>query len=166
MARNRINTIDPRVANNLPNLTTLILTSNNLAELADLDVLGKFPRLTHLSLLENPVTRREVCMHISSTLHIQGEPTVLTYEPALLQHYRYWIVWRCPTIRFFDYQKVKDVERAKATDLFGTAKEPSALASKVRPSLKSSLPIPSLSPHHNHSSLTNILLRNLTDHGH
>ena len=36
-------------------------------------------------------------------------------------------------MRFLDYQKVKDVERERATELFGTAKEPSALASKVRP---------------------------------
>lgn len=53
--------------------------------------------------------------------------TLLSWQ----QHYRHWIIWRCPSIRFLDYQKVKDVERAKATELFGTAKEPSALASKV-----------------------------------
>jgi len=47
------------------------------------------------------------------------------------QHYRSWIIWRCPTVRFLDYQKVKDVERQKAAELFGTAAEPSALASKV-----------------------------------
>ena len=41
------------------------------------------------------------------------------------------MIWRCPTIRFLDYQKVKDVERNKANELFGTLKEPSALASKV-----------------------------------
>jgi len=35
-------------------------------------------------------------------------------------------------VRFLDYQKVKDVEREKAKELFGTADEPSALASKVR----------------------------------
>lgn len=34
-------------------------------------------------------------------------------------------------MRFLDYQKVKDAEREKATELFGTAKEPSALASKI-----------------------------------
>ena len=49
----------------------------------------------------------------------------------IVQHYRLWVIWRCPTVRFFDYQKVKDAEREKATELFGTAKEPSALASKV-----------------------------------
>ncbi|KAL8918861.1 MAG: hypothetical protein Q9208_007118 [Pyrenodesmia sp. 3 TL-2023] len=105
LARNRVNSIQPALAKSIPNLTTLILTSNNLAELADLDPLRNFPRITHLSLLENPVTRKE--------------------------HYRHWIIWRCPTIRFLDYQKVRDVERTKAKELFGTINEPSALASKV-----------------------------------
>ncbi|KAL8844714.1 MAG: hypothetical protein Q9176_000814 [Flavoplaca citrina] len=105
LARNRVNSIQSTLANSIPNLTTLVLTSNNLAELADLDPLRNFPRLTHLTLLENPVTRKE--------------------------HYRSWIIWRCPTIRFLDYQKVKDVERNKANELFGTLKEPSALASKI-----------------------------------
>ena len=49
-----------------------------------------------------------------------------------VQNYRYWIIWRCPSVRFLDYQKVKDLEREKATQLFGTVQEPSALASKVR----------------------------------
>lgn len=35
-------------------------------------------------------------------------------------------------MRFLDYKKVKDVEREKAKELFGTTAEPSALASKVR----------------------------------
>jgi U2 small nuclear ribonucleoprotein A' len=60
LARNRVAGIQPTLANSLPNLTTLVLTSNNFAELADLDVLGTFPYLTHLTLLENPVTRKEV----------------------------------------------------------------------------------------------------------
>lgn len=34
-------------------------------------------------------------------------------------------------MRFLDYKKVKDAEREKANELFGTATEPSALASKV-----------------------------------
>jgi len=61
--------------------------------------------LTHLVLLENPVTRKE--------------------------HYRSWILYRCPSVRFLDYKKVKDVERQKAKELFGTPDEPSALASKI-----------------------------------
>ncbi|MCJ1365219.1 U2 snRNP complex subunit [Acarospora aff. strigata] len=105
LARNRVTSIQPTLAKSIPNLTTLVLTSNNFAELADLDPLSNFNKLTHLVLSENPVTRRE--------------------------HYRYWLIWRCPTVRFLDYQKVKDAERAKASELFGTIKEPSALASKI-----------------------------------
>lgn len=36
------------------------MTANNFAELADLDVLASFRQLTHLVLLENPVTRKDV----------------------------------------------------------------------------------------------------------
>lgn len=38
-----------------------MLTSNNFSELADLDTLKLLPKLTHLSLLDNAVTRKEVC---------------------------------------------------------------------------------------------------------
>lgn len=62
MARNRINSIQPTIANYVPNLKTLVLTSNNFAELADLDTLKLLPKLTHLSLLDNAVTRKEVCV--------------------------------------------------------------------------------------------------------
>jgi len=100
-----VSSIQPSLANSIPNLTTLVLTANNFAELADLDVLASFRKLTHLVLMENPVTRKE--------------------------HYRYWILWRCPSVRFLDYQKVKEAERQKAAELFGTVAEPSALASKI-----------------------------------
>ena len=60
LARNRIASIQPSLANSIPNLSTLVLTANNFTELADLDVLATFHQLTHLVLLENPVTRKEV----------------------------------------------------------------------------------------------------------
>jgi U2 small nuclear ribonucleoprotein A' len=60
LARNRVRHIQPNLADNLPNLQTLVLTGNNVAELADLDPLRRLGRLTHLSLLENPVVRKEV----------------------------------------------------------------------------------------------------------
>ncbi|KKY36014.1 putative u2 small nuclear ribonucleoprotein a [Diaporthe ampelina] len=106
LARNRISTIQPNLPNAIPNLKNLVLASNQVAELSDLDVLGKFARLTQLVLADNPVTKKE--------------------------HYRYWVVWRCPTVRFLDYQKVKQAEREKATELFGTAEEPTELASKIK----------------------------------
>ncbi|OJI96205.1 hypothetical protein ASPVEDRAFT_35570 [Aspergillus versicolor CBS 583.65] len=105
LARNRVRQIQSNISTSIPSLSTLVLTANNVAELADLDPLRGLTKLTHLVLLENPVTRKE--------------------------NYRLWIIWRFPSVRFLDYQKVKDAERAKATELFGTAKEPSALASKI-----------------------------------
>lgn len=60
MARNRVSSIQASVANSIPNLTNLVLTANNFAELADLDLLSKFTKLTHLTLMENPVARKEV----------------------------------------------------------------------------------------------------------
>ncbi|KAI1470492.1 L domain-like protein [Daldinia caldariorum] len=105
LQRNRISSIQPTLANSIPNLTMLQLESNNLTELADLDPLGYFPRLTHLVLRDNPVTKKE--------------------------HYRYWVLWRCPAVRFLDFEKVKDAERKQAATLFGTAAEPTELASKI-----------------------------------
>ncbi|KAJ5939322.1 U2 small nuclear ribonucleoprotein A [Penicillium verhagenii] len=106
LARNRISHIQPSLGTSVPNLSTLVLSSNNLSELADLDSLRTLTNLTHLTLLDNPVTRKE--------------------------NYRYWVIWLVPSVRFFDYQKVKDAERAKAKELFGTFEEQSALASKIK----------------------------------
>ncbi|KAI9729295.1 MAG: U2 snRNP complex subunit [Cirrosporium novae-zelandiae] len=105
LARNRIMVIQPNLMQTIPNLTTLVLTANHMAELADLDPLMRFHKLTHLVLMENPVTRKE--------------------------NYRYWVIWRCPSVRFLDYQRIRDAERHKASELFGTYEEPSELASKI-----------------------------------
>lgn len=60
LARNRVSSIQLTLANSIPNLTNLQLESNSLNELADLDPLASFPRLTHLVLRDNPVTKKEV----------------------------------------------------------------------------------------------------------
>jgi hypothetical protein len=49
----------------------------------------------------------------------------------VVQNYRYWIIWRCPSVRYLDFAKVRDIEHKKAKELFGTAEEPTDLASKV-----------------------------------
>lgn len=61
LARNRVNVIQKNLSKNVPNLQTLVLTGNYIAELADLEPLRVLGRLTWLSLLENPVQRKEVC---------------------------------------------------------------------------------------------------------
>ncbi|KAK5313732.1 U2 snRNP complex subunit [Exophiala xenobiotica] len=105
-ARNRIQGVDKRIAEQLPNLTTLVLTSNHVKEVADLEGLSLCGKLTHLSLLDNPVTRKE--------------------------HYRSYLIWTIPSLRFLDYQKVRDAERQQANGLFGTADAPSELAAKIK----------------------------------
>jgi U2 small nuclear ribonucleoprotein A' len=61
----------------------------------------------------------------------------------MIKNYRYWVIWRNPHIRFLDYQKVKDVERAKATELFGSFEEPTELASKIMGSKSRTFDVPS-----------------------
>nr|POE71953.1 u2 small nuclear ribonucleoprotein a' [Quercus suber] len=92
-ARNRISSLQPSLAKSLPSLHTLVLTQNNLAELADLDPLQGFVKLTN--------------------------------------NYRYYVLWRCPSIRFLDFQKVKDAERVQGKELFGTYEAPSQLAQSI-----------------------------------
>lgn len=60
LARNRIAAVQPTLPAAAPNLRNLVLASNSIAELADLDVLGRFAGLTHLVLVDNPVTKKEV----------------------------------------------------------------------------------------------------------
>ena len=48
-----------------------------------------------------------------------------------MQNYRYYLLWRCPSIRFLDFQKVKDAERSKATELFGTTDQPTERAKNI-----------------------------------
>ena len=62
-------------------------------------------------------------------MYITAHSTLL--NAYKVQHYRYWVLWRCPSIRFLDYQKVRDVERRRAEELFGTQEEPSQLATEV-----------------------------------
>ncbi|KAK4935726.1 U2 snRNP complex subunit [Elasticomyces elasticus] len=104
--RNRIQAVDRRIAEQIPNLSTLNLTANHVKELGDLEGLIGCGRLTHLSLVENPVTRKE--------------------------HYRLYLIWSIPSLRFLDYQKVRDAERQQANELFGTADAPTELAAKIK----------------------------------
>lgn len=67
-ARNRISSIDARVTNNIPNLKTLVLTQNQISELADLDPLAGLRKLTHLTLIDNPVTSKEVSVRNMRTI--------------------------------------------------------------------------------------------------
>ncbi|PQE23941.1 U2 small nuclear ribonucleo A protein [Rutstroemia sp. NJR-2017a WRK4] len=135
LARNRVSSIQPSLPNSLPNLTTLVLTANNFSELADLDVLGGFARLLSLVLMENPVARKEVgwlfLLGSAWDERRYGDGKLEGEESTFGTESWEWILFRCPSVRFLDYKKVKQAERERAQELFGTVAEPSALASKI-----------------------------------
>jgi U2 small nuclear ribonucleoprotein A' len=54
------------------------------------------------------------------------------FANRLLQHYRLYLVWSIPSLRFIDFQKVRDVERKQAQELFGTPEAPTELAAKIK----------------------------------
>lgn len=92
MNNNRICRIGENLEQSLPSLTELILTSNNIQELGDLDPLASVKTLTLLSLLRNPVTNKK--------------------------HYRLYVINKIPQIRVLDFQKVKLKERQEAEKMF------------------------------------------------
>ena len=53
---------------------------------------------------------------------------MLTY----VQHYRSYIIHLLPSLRFLDFKRIRDAERAQATELFGTIDSPTELAAKIR----------------------------------
>ncbi|KTF87569.1 hypothetical protein cypCar_00039887, partial [Cyprinus carpio] len=81
MNNNRICRIGETLEQSLPDLKELILTSNNIQELGDLDPLASVKSLSLLSLLRNPVTNKK--------------------------HYRLYVINKIPQIRVLDFQKVK-----------------------------------------------------------
>ncbi|XP_022117143.1 U2 small nuclear ribonucleoprotein A' [Pieris rapae] len=93
---NRIVRIGENLEQYLPNLDTLILTNNNIAELGDLDPLASLSKLKTLSLMHNPVANK--------------------------QHYRAYIAFKLPGIKLLDFRKIKQKERDEANSLFKSKK--------------------------------------------
>lgn len=60
LARNRIQHIVPNLAKAVPRLRTVVLSANNISELADLGPLADCRLLKHLVLTDNRVTTKEV----------------------------------------------------------------------------------------------------------
>jgi U2 small nuclear ribonucleoprotein A' len=88
LANNRISSISSSLHLSVPNLTTLILTNNNLVELGDLEPLRDVKGLQYLSLLGNPVREKK--------------------------WYREWLAWRIPSLRVLDFQRIRDKVRKSA----------------------------------------------------
>jgi len=88
LANNRISSISSSIHLSIPNLTTLVLTNNNITELGDLEPLKELKRLKYISLLGNPVREKK--------------------------WYREWLAWRIPGLRVLDFQRIRDKVRSLA----------------------------------------------------
>lgn len=93
---NRICRIAENIEESLPQLETIVMTSNNMQELKDLDPLKTIQSLRYLSLLRNPVTNKP--------------------------HYRLYVIHKLPQIRVLDFQRVKQREREAAKRMFSSKK--------------------------------------------
>ena len=60
VARNRVSSIQPTLSRSIPNLTNLSLSQNRVSNLVDIEPLAALRKLKHLSLLDNPITSKEV----------------------------------------------------------------------------------------------------------
>jgi len=85
---NRLCRISKGLGEFLPRLVTLILTGNKITNLEDIDNLAELPRLTHLSLLNNPISKQE--------------------------HYRLYVIHKLPKLKVLDFRKVKPSERKES----------------------------------------------------
>ena len=96
-----------------------MLAQNRITELSALSPLAGLKRLTHLSLVDNPVTTREV-----RTPH----PLCLPHRPLTrsAQNYRLFAIALLPALRYLDYTRVRKAERDMATSRFGSADAPTA----------------------------------------
>jgi len=91
---NRIYKIAKNLEQSIPNLERLILTNNCIQELHDLDRLAGLKNLTTISLLNNPVTKKE--------------------------NYRLYVIHKLPTLKVLDFNKVKRQEREQAACLYAS----------------------------------------------
>ena len=85
-ARNRISSLQASLAERIPGLSTLVLTQNNISELADLEPLRGFKHLIHLTLVDNPVTSKEVRTLWSKNLKKTTRTRALTKPELPLLH--------------------------------------------------------------------------------
>merc|ERR1711997_660597 len=89
---NRIVRIGDTLHESIPKLDTLILTNNNIQDLADIEALSSCSNITMLSFLHNPV--------------------------AAKPNYREFVIHKFPMLRVLDFRKVRLNEKQEAKALF------------------------------------------------
>lgn len=92
-----------KVGENAPNIKCLVLTNNKILTLGEVDNVALFKKLEHLSLLENPVNMR--------------------------QHYRYYVIYKIPSLKTLDYKKITKKEKDETVSFFKSSNGKLLLAS-------------------------------------
>ncbi|GLD93404.1 hypothetical protein PINS_up001996 [Pythium insidiosum] len=91
---NHISKIQDNLAESIENLEVLMLTGNRVAQLAEVERLVVFKKLDTLSLLGNPVAKR--------------------------QFYRQYVIHKLPQLRVLDFQRIRPREREAAAVFFNS----------------------------------------------
>lgn len=92
---NRVLRIAANLGSNLPNLSTVILTNNRIANLSEIDSLASAVKLEILSLLDNPVSTKP--------------------------NFRLYTIYKIPSLKWLDYRKVTKTERDESSEYFQSA---------------------------------------------
>lgn len=104
---NQLSKVGEGMGTKIASLNTLILTNNNFTTFGDVANLAELEPLTTVSLLKNPVARKE--------------------------HYRAYMINLLPNLRMLDFQYVKAKERQEVKRFFKSA-EGKALLESAKPS--------------------------------
>lgn len=89
---NSVSRVSATLGAHLPKLDSVMLTNNKIAHISEIDHLASVAKLQSLSLLDNPVTHKA--------------------------HYRTYVIYKIPTLKWLDFKKVTQTEREESVKFF------------------------------------------------
>ncbi|KAK2194438.1 bifunctional U2 small nuclear ribonucleoprotein A'/Leucine-rich repeat/Leucine-rich repeat domain superfamily [Babesia duncani] len=95
VANNKIAKIGADLADNLPNLTSIVLSGNSISKFADLEPIFRLEHLERLAILDNPV--------------------------VALEDFYYKVIYNKPCLRYMNFAKVSANDVKAANQLFNMA---------------------------------------------
>lgn len=105
ICNNRVSYIASDLHSKLPNLEEICLSNNDVRSLSNIKRLEKCTCLKYLSLLRNPV--------------------------VLEKHYRRFVIFTLPQVKFLDFNRIKDAERQDAKNFFTKTSEGKLLIAQI-----------------------------------
>jgi len=107
LSNNNIARISPEIGSQIPNIETIMLTHNAIVNLSDIDGLSALSKLKKLDLRENNITKQS--------------------------NYRLYVAARLPSLKWLDFEKIKDSERKEGLKVFKAELVKSDEALKANP---------------------------------